>query len=345
MARRSSSLSDRFVFGVRSTGVYCRSDCPARRPAPRQIVFFDSPRGAVAAGFRPCKRCHPEGGLAYSAPLEAVEKACRRLEGSPQRPWSLPSLAAEVGYSSAHLQRTFRRLLGVSPSEYLQAVRAGRFRSELRAGRSVRAATYLAGHRSLSWPYTGAGPRIGMAAGEFRRGGGGWRVGYAIVPSPLGLLLVAATPLGICLVEFGQSEDALTGRLRSEFPQAEVRPDPSLALRGWAERMVRSIDGGGSSIAELPLDVRATAFQARVWHAVRSIARGHTTTYSDIARELGSPGAARAVARACAANPAALLIPCQRVVPAAGGVGGYRWGARRKRRLLAAERGPARPVL
>jgi len=326
-----------FVYAVRSTGIYCRPDCPSRRPAPGQIVFFDSPREAVTNGFRACRRCHPEKGTLYSAQMEVVEKACRILSRTPGERWNLTDLALQAGYSPSHLQRVFTNLLGASPKQYLDAVRSGRFRAQLRQGRSVRSSTYLAGHRSLSWPYSGSGVELGMDAGEYRRGGASQLVGFLTVASPMGPLLVAATARGVSFVGFGEPEGTLLDQLRNEFPRATLRRSSTAPLTLWAARIVGSLEGGRLSLNDLPLDIRATTFQARVWNAVRAIHRGSTRTYGEIAAAAGSPGAARAAARACATNPTAILIPCHRVLREDGGPGGYRWGLDRKRQLLAKE--------
>lgn len=326
------------VYGVRSTRIYCRPGCPARKARPDQIVWFVSPSEAEATGYRACRRCRPDEGEPRSRAIAAVEQVCRRLAAPSGSEPDLPALAREVGYSPSHFQRIFTQRMGVSPRKYREAMRTRRFREELRLGRSVRGATYAAGRRSLSWPSEGAAGRLGMDAGTYRRGAPEVPIEFVVAPSRLGPLLVATTSRGICSVAFGATPAALAGQLAAEFPRASVAPSRSPRLRSWVRRIVASAEGGGRSLGELPLDIRATAFQARVWEAVRAIPRGHTRSYSEIAATVGSPSSARAVARAVGANPTALLIPCQRVVRRDGALGGYRWGVDRKARLLRAER-------
>jgi AraC family transcriptional regulator of adaptative response/methylated-DNA-[protein]-cysteine methyltransferase len=335
--RRLPSRTDPFVYGVRSTRIYCRPDCPSRRPAPGQIVFFDSPPEAVASGFRACRRCRPERGLGYSPQLEAVEAACRLLGSSVGDPIDLSKLSRQVGYSPSHLQRVFTGLLGISPKQYRNAVRSGAFRAELRRGRSVRASTYAAGRRSLSWPYSEPTDVLGMGAREFREGGRDVPIHYQTRQTAVGRILVAATARGICHVGLGGSEDELRANLRTEFPNASLKDFAPGRLARWADQIAGSLDRGRLPLSDLPLDIRATTFQARVWRSIRTIPRGRTRTYREVAEQAGYPGSARAVARACATNPTALLIPCHRVIRADRGPGGYRWGITRKIALLSSE--------
>ncbi len=328
---RDGRWDGKFVFAVESTGVYCRPSCPARRPRQANVKYFPAPDEAERAGFRACRRCNPreDPGLAL------VERACRRIEaGTGSR---LGELAAEFGVAEQRLTRLFRKHLGITPRQYAESRRIDRFRSEVRNGRSVTDALYEAGYGSGSRLYERASDELGMTPATYRRGGRGATIAYSVVQCALGRLLVAGTGRGICAVALGNAEAGLEAALYLEFPGAEIERDEN-RLRQWTSSLVRQLEGQEPS-AELPLDVRATGFQRRVWEELRKIPWGETRTYGEIARAVGQPTAARAVARACATNPAALVIPCHRVVPASGGTGGYRWGAARKSRLLKAEAG------
>jgi AraC family transcriptional regulator of adaptative response/methylated-DNA-[protein]-cysteine methyltransferase len=325
---RDARWDGKFVFAVKSTGVYCRPSCPARRPRREQVRYFPAPDAAERAGFRACRRCNPR----EDAGLALVERACRRIEAGTVR---LAELAAELGITAQRLARLFHWHLGITPRQYAEARRIGAFRSEVRNGRSVADALYEAGYGSGSRLYERAPAELGMTPAAYRRGGAGTRIAYSVVDCALGRLLVAGTERGICAVSLGKAEAGLEAALFLEFPGAEIHRDDD-GLRQWTGELVRRLEGVEPS-AELPLDVRATSFQRRVWEELRKIPWGQTRTYGEVAKALGQPAAARAVARACATNPAALVIPCHRVVPAGGGTGGYRWGASRKSRLLRTE--------
>lgn len=335
MLARDRAADGTFVYGVRSTGVYCRPSCPSRRPHPDRVVFFDAPADARAAGFRSCLRCRPDSVAAIDPWIEKVQRACvylANVEGTP----SLATLARRLGGSPYHLQRNFKRIVGVSPREYADACRFRRVRMRLRAGSDVTAAMFDAGYGSSSRFYEGAATKLGMTPSSYRRGGEGVAIRYAVVASPLGRLLVAATDRGVCAVMMGASDEDLVRGLTSEYPAAKVTGDRG-GLAEWTSAILDHLAGRHPRL-DLPLDVRATAFQWQVWRALADIPYGETRTYGDIAVAVGRPKAVRAVARACATNPVALAIPCHRVVPASGGTGGYRWGAARKRKLLARER-------
>ena len=290
--------------------------------------FFAAPDAAERAGFRPCRRCHPR----EDPGLGAVERACRRIEkGDP----GLEALAAELGLTPQRLARLFRRHLGVTPRQYADARKMDTFRSEVKTGRSVTAALYEAGYGSGSRLYERAPSQLGMTPATYRRGAVGERIAYSIVECPLGRLLVGATERGICMVSLGSAEAGLEAALYLEFPGAEIRRDDG-RLREWTTALLRQLDGAQPAV-ELPLDIRATGFQRRVWEELRRIPAGATRSYGEIARAIERPTAARAVARACATNPAALVIPCHRVVRNDGALGGYRWGVERKGRLLKME--------
>lgn len=324
-----------FVYAVASTGVFCRPVCPSRRPHRRNVSFFATPDAAAAAGFRPCRRCRPAAGDPSPA-LRAVERARVYLDEHPEERVTLERLARVAHLSPTHLQRTFKRLVGVSPREYAAARRAERLREGLRGGKSVSRASFDAGYGSSSRVYEQGAERLGMTPAAYRRGGRGMRVRFSIVESPLGRLMVAATERGVCAVTLGEDDAELEAALRRELPNADLRRADS-DLEAWTQRVVAHLANAAEPL-ELPLDVRATAFQLRVWSALREIPAGSTASYGEVAERIGAPSAARAVARACASNPVALVIPCHRVVRGDGGLGGYRWGTERKRRLLEAER-------
>ncbi|HEX5759869.1 MAG TPA: bifunctional DNA-binding transcriptional regulator/O6-methylguanine-DNA methyltransferase Ada [Thermoanaerobaculia bacterium] len=330
---RDAGRDGSFVYAVASTGIYCRPSCPSRRPRRPQVAFFPSPETAEAAGYRACRRCRPRDGAPAAA--AAVARACAWIEAHPDEPVTLAALARAVGLSPAHLQRTFRRATGVTPKQFADARRLARLKTRLKKGDDVTTALYDAGYGSSSRLYERSDARLGMTPATYRRGGPGVRIRFACADSPVGRLLVAATERGLCAVMLGDDDDALEAGLRGEFPQAEVAAD-SEGLGATVAAVLASLDGGGPSPA-LPLDVRATAFEQRVWAALQEIPPGATRTYGEVAAALGRPGAARAVGRACAANPVALVVPCHRVVRGDGGLGGYRWGEERKRRLLARE--------
>ena len=318
-----------FVYAVRTTGVYCRPSCAARRPRRENVVFFAAAEEAERAGFRACRRCRPKD----AAPgARAVEAACRYLEAHADDGASLADVARAAGLAPAALARAFRRLAGVTPRQYADALRTGRFKGRLRAGEAVAQATYDSGYGSSSRVYE---RDFGMTPATYRKGGRGARIAWTVAPCALGRVLVAATDRGICAVSLGDAEDELAAALRREFPHAELVRDEG-GLEAWTAEVVRRAAGAPPHI-DLPLDVRATAFERAVWEELRRIPRGETRAYGEVARALGRPTAARAVARACAANPVALAIPCHRVVRGDGAAGGYRWGEERKRGLLGAE--------
>jgi AraC family transcriptional regulator, regulatory protein of adaptative response / methylated-DNA-[protein]-cysteine methyltransferase len=336
LTARDPAFADAFIYAVRTTGVYCRPVCKSRRPLRANVEFFASADDARRAGYRSCKRCCPDE--ATDGSQTAILAAARIIEQADAIP-TLAELGKRVGLSPAHLQRRFKRIIGVSPWQYGDALRTQRLRDHLRDGDAITGAIYETGFGSSSGAYSGASATLGMTPARYRQGAGGAHLTYAIVPSELGYVLVAATERGICSVRLGDAEVALEAGLRAEYPQAMLeRADDDLMSATSA--IVAYIAGNGDW-PTLPLDVRATAFQTRVWDALRRIAPGSTTTYSDLARALGDKDATRAVARACATNPVALLIPCHRVVPKAGGSGGYRWGVARKSALLARERARA----
>ncbi len=295
-------------------------------------MFFSRAEEAEAAGFRACRRCGPGG---QAPQTEAVEQACRYLEAHLDRTVGLEELGKAVGFSPEHLQRTFKHVLGVSPRQYADARRLEHLKARLRDGRPITEAMYDAGYSGSSRLYEKAPEQLGMTPGDYRRGGSGTEVRYALANCPFGRLLVAATARGLCRVSLGDSDKELKAALAAEYPAAELRADGA-ELAQWVQAILRHLDGQQPRL-DLPLDVRATAFQRRVWEELRRIPYGGTRSYGEIARKLGVPRGARAVARACATNPVAVVIPCHRVIRDDGGLGGYRWGLDRKRGLLARE--------
>ena len=323
-----------FVFGVRSTGIYCRPSCPARRPTRSRVAFYSSNQDAERAGLRACRRCKPEKPLDSIA--EKVTRACRFIEGNPDRRISLAELGSQVGAAPHYLQRAFKRITGITPHQYAVAQRMDLFKNRVKRGATVSNAMYGAGFGSSSRLYERASAGLGMTPATYRRGGAGMHIAFTISDSPFNRLLVAVTDRGICAVSLGDSDSSLVQGLEHEFPNAEIRRDDR-RLGRWVRLVLRTIDQNGASPI-LPLDVGGTAFQRRVWAALQQIPRGVTRSYKDVAKAMKRPGAARAVARACATNRVAVLIPCHRVVRSDGALGGYRWGTGRKRALQERER-------
>lgn len=331
---RDARQDGRFVFAVRTTGIYCRPSCPSRRPRRDSVEFFPDPQQAERAGYRACLRCKP---TEISAQAQVVARSRQLLdEAEGEGVLTLAALSKRVGVSPFHLQRLFKRATGLSPREYQSARRMQHVKHGLRNGDDVTTAIYNAGFGSPSRLYEKASQQLGMTPGAYRRAGAGMTIRYAIVPSSLGRLLVAATPRGLCAVRFGESATEMERELREEFRAAEVhRDDASLQL--YLQPLLASLRGERITV-EIPLDVRATAFQKKVWDALRQIPSGQTRSYSEVARVIGDPKAVRAVARACSSNPVAVAVPCHRVVRSDGDLAGYRWGTDRKKKLLDQER-------
>ena len=328
------SLDGAFVTAVRTTRIYCRPSCPARKPKRENVEFMATPAEAERAGYRACKRCRPRE--AGADPRRAlIERVCERLIEGDAAP-TLAALGAEFRISPFHLQRTFKRITGVTPRQYAAAHRIGRLKEALRADAGVTLAVYRAGYGSSSRVYEDASRTLGMTPAAYGHGGRGMRIAYTVQPCELGRVLVAATDRGIAFISMGDDDAPLESALRHEYPAAEIARDDHGAQQ-YAVPVLRAIREGRPDHA-LPVDVLATAFQARVWQALREIPRGETRSYTEVARAIGRPKAARAVAMACAANPTPIVVPCHRVVHADGTLSGYRWGTARKRELLEREK-------
>ena len=327
-----------FVYGVRSTGIYCRPSCPSRRPQRKQVMFYETPKEAEAHGFRACRRCHPDVGKPKSSADagELIKRICALIEANRDGVPSAAALGKETGIPVARLQRTFRHATGISMRAYADAIRVRRLKQQLRKGDDVTTALYDAGYGSSSRLYESSDRQLGMTPATYRRGGKGMEIGYTIATTALGRLLLAGTARGISAIYFGDSDAPLIAALKREYPLAEMKRQP-VALSQWLRSVVRHVAGRSSQL-DLPVDVQATAFQRRVWEELQRIPYGATRSYSEVARSIGRPTATRAVARACATNPVCVLIPCHRVVHENGGLAGYRWGIGRKRELIEAER-------
>lgn len=327
---RDPQADGQLFYGVRTTGVFCRPSCPSRRPGRGNVEFFPDLVRALRAGYRPCKRCNPAG---IAPEAQMVQTLCAHLNGNLDRPVKLAELARVAGVSPFTVQRMFQRVLGVSPNQYQGHKRAGVFRAELaRDGARVTDAIYEAGYGSASRAYSGE--PLGMTPRAYRSRGEGQRIGYASGASPLGRLLIAATDRGLCAVLIAETREQAEAELGKLFPAAELHSNPGLAP--MLEQVFSQLTEHPAAL-DLPLDLRATAFQMRVWEALRAIPRGQTRTYAQLAKEIGQPTAVRAVARACATNPAAVVVPCHRVIGSDGALTGYRWGVERKKKLLEME--------
>jgi AraC family transcriptional regulator of adaptative response/methylated-DNA-[protein]-cysteine methyltransferase len=324
----------RFVYGVETTGVYCRPSCPSRRPRRENVAFFDTIEAAEHAGFRACLRCKPRE--AKAPWLAAIDRVRSYLDAHLDEAVSLSRLSRHVGQSTFHLQRMFKRIVGITPKQYQRLRRTERFKTHLKDGASVTHAIYEAGYGSSSRLYSISNAQLGMTPSAYRRGGAGMRVRYATKATPFGRLLVAATDRGICSVMLGDDDAALELALAGDFPLATRERAPR-AMERWVDVVLASL-AGTPVRGDVPIDVNATDFKWRVWRALLDIPYGETRTYAQLAAAIGMPRASRAVGRACATNVTALLIPCHRAVGAHGALTGYRWGVARKQQLLEHER-------
>jgi AraC family transcriptional regulator, regulatory protein of adaptative response / methylated-DNA-[protein]-cysteine methyltransferase len=327
-----------FVYAVATTRIYCRPSCPSRRPRPEHVRYFPLPAEAERHGFRACRRCRPDE-IVTDARVARVEHACRVLAANVGAAPSLDELATAVGATRDALRRDFRRYLGVTPKQYADGLRVEALRAELRSGRDVTGALYTVGYGSSSRLYEQSDARLGMTPASYGAGGAGARISFTTAPSPLGLMAIARTDRGVCRILLGATDAELEAKLRDEFPAADMTRDDD-ALVPAVEHVLARIDGAVPAV-DLPLDMRGTAFQLRVWQELRAIPRGETRSYGEVAEAVGAPRAARAVGSACRVNPVGIVVPCHRVIASDGGLGGYAWGLDRKERLLATERAAA----
>jgi AraC family transcriptional regulator, regulatory protein of adaptative response / methylated-DNA-[protein]-cysteine methyltransferase len=341
------SADGAFVYAVRSTGVYCRPSCPSRRPRREQVRFFALPEAAEREGFRECRRCKPRSIGARDPKIEIVARVCREIESRIANEASsgddtritLSALARHAGVSPHRLERTFRGVMGITPRKYADERRMRRLKSRLKKGDDVTTALYDAGFGSSSRLYERAPAQLGMTPATYQRGGSGMSIHYTISDSPLGRLLVGATRRGVSAVYLGESDARLEAALQKEYPRANIERDKS-GLGAWVSKILDHLRGHEPHL-DLPTDIQATAFQRKVWEALRHIPYGTTKTYSEVARAIGRPRAVRAVARACATNPVSVVVPCHRVVRGDGKLAGYRWGLERKQKLLETEKAAA----
>jgi AraC family transcriptional regulator, regulatory protein of adaptative response / methylated-DNA-[protein]-cysteine methyltransferase len=331
---RDAKADGVFFYAVRTTGVYCRPSCGARTPRPENVAFFHSASDAERAGFRACKRCKPDRGSLAEQHAAKVAELCRFIEHAEQPP-TLEELAERAGTSVYHLHRVFKRVTGLTPKAYAAAHRAEKVRKELARSGTVIDAIYGAGYNSNGRFYGESNQVLGMTPTRYRAGGAGTRICFAIGECSLGAILVAQSDRGVCAILMGDDPDALARDLQDRFPQAELVGGDA-AFEDLIAKVVGFVDAPRLGL-DLPLDVRGTAFQQRVWRALRKIPSGKTVSYAELAKRIGAPKSVRAVAQACAANALAVAIPCHRVVRSDGGLSGYRWGVERKRALLERE--------
>lgn len=337
---RDAAKDGRFFFGVLSTGVYCRPSCPARAPLRRNVRFYETPAEAERDGLRPCLRCRPLSLVGDDPNTARIRDLCRFIDGHSDASLKLADLAARTGLSPFHLQRSFKAIVGLTPKQYVEASRLKLLKHGLKHSKDVAEAVYGAGYGSSSRVYERADTRLGMTPNQYRRGGRDVAIAYVVVESPVGLMMIGATDRGLCFVQFGESSEELLAALGKEYPSARIEPmrDPHHPdFRRWIDALNRHLAGARPHL-DLPLDIRATAFQMRVWNYLQTIPYGEVQSYAEVASGIGRPTAARAVARACAGNTVAVVIPCHRVIRGTGELGGYRWGLARKRALLDRER-------
>jgi AraC family transcriptional regulator, regulatory protein of adaptative response / methylated-DNA-[protein]-cysteine methyltransferase len=330
--QRDRRADGSFVFAVRSTHIYCRPSCPARRPLRQNTLFFRNPQEAENRGFRACRRCRPND---LAAATTLVSKAAALLASCTEDNVRLESIAAQINSSPEKLRRAFRATTGLSSREFAEAARMKQFKKLLRQGQSITEALYACGFGSPSRIYEKTGSQLGMTPAEYRKGAPGMQIEYSIAKTTLGHVLVAATERGISAIYLGENDKQLVSELRTEYPKADLSQNPA-SHGSWLKEIIKRIEGQAPSV-ELPLDVQATAFQRRVWQELQKIPLGSTRTYTQVAHALGKPNSIRAVARACATNPVSIVVPCHRVIRTDGQLAGYRWGLRRKQELLERE--------
>jgi AraC family transcriptional regulator, regulatory protein of adaptative response / methylated-DNA-[protein]-cysteine methyltransferase len=338
--KRDKSRDGSFFYGVVTTGVYCRPSCPSRRPLRKNVRFYASAGDAERDGLRPCLRCRPLVAPGPDPAAELIRGMCRYIEKRSDEPLKLEDLGTQAGMSPSHFQRTFKGIVGLSPKQYLDAARLRKLKKGLKQSGDVTKAVYEAGYGSSSRVYERTDTQLGMTPNQYRQGGRNVTITYATIETPLGLIMIGATDRGLCFLQFGDRRTGLLTMLEKEYPAAQLvgmskpyHPD----FQKWAQSLNDHLAGTHPHL-DLPLDIRATAFQIRVWNYLQSIPYGEVQSYAEVAAAVGNPNAARAVARACAANRVALVIPCHRVIRGTGELGGYRWGLARKRTLIDQER-------
>lgn len=332
--QRDSALDGRFVYAVKSTGIYCRPSCPSRKPKRENLELFHLPELARQAGYRACKRCHPDEAKPVDSQLEKIRAVCRYIEEHVEA-ISLEKLSQIFSLSPSHLQKIFTNIVGVSPQAYAEAYRMNKIKTALQQGDDISGSVYEAGYGSASRLYSKAKGELGMTPKTYKQKGKDTLIAYTIIASSLGKLLVAATEKGICAVRLADTEKELVGTLEQEFSNADLQPDDK-QLASYVKDILANLEGKLPHL-DLPLDVKATAFQKRVWQELQKIPYGETRSYSEVAKAIGQPSAVRAVATACASNSVGIVIPCHRVIGAKGSLSGYRWGLERKRELLKRE--------
>ena len=331
--QRDPRAEGKFFFAVRSTHIYCRPTCPARRPLRGNTVFFRTMQEAEKNGYRPCRRCRPQEQLES---VSLVQRAAKLLgDSNDEESVGLEGVARKLHTSTPKLRRAFHRMTGLSPREFAHAARLERFKKLLREGTGITDALYACGYGSPSRIYEKTNSQLGMTPASYRKGGAGMKITYTVVPSSLGKVLVAGTERGISAVYLGDNERLLVSALQNEYPRAQISR-VATANNDWLKEILSRVEGHPPSV-DLPLDVQATAFQRRVWQELQKIPRGATRTYAQVAKALGKPNCVRAVARACATNPTSVVVPCHRVIRTDGALAGYRWGLQRKEKLLERE--------
>ncbi len=337
---RDADQDGQFWYGVLTTGIYCRPSCSSRLPLRKNVRFFASTAAAEASGLRPCKRCRPNAESAGDQRAEQMHALCRYIEAHADESLTLEALGAQAHMSPFHLQRQFKAVIGVSPRQFIEACRLRALRGELKAGETVTQAIHDAGFGSGSRLYEKVSTRLGMTPGQYRARGAGTQISYASAPCALGLVMMGATDRGLCFVQFADSEAELTTMLQAEYPEAEIAP-MSEAMRPEFERWMQALSAhlaGTPQATELPLDLRGTALQMKVWAYLQQIPSGELRSYSEVAAAIGEPKAVRAVASACGRNRVGVFVPCHRVIRGDGSMGGYKWGLARKRALIDVER-------
>jgi AraC family transcriptional regulator, regulatory protein of adaptative response / methylated-DNA-[protein]-cysteine methyltransferase len=340
LQKRDRSQDGRFFFGVLTTGVFCRPSCPARQPLRKNVRFYQSPADAARDGLRPCLRCRPLATVGADPNTERIREICRYIESNSGEALKLADLAKRAGLSPFHFQRSFKAIVGLTPKQYLDSTRLGQLKRSLRKSRDVTEAVYDAGYGSASRVYERADTRLGMTPNQYRQGGREVTITHVAVDTPVGLMMMGATDRGVCFVQFGDSEKALLSALEKEYQGANfesMRKPYHPQFKQWMDALTNHLAGKQPHL-DLPLDIRATVFQMRVWNYLQSIPYGEVQSYGEVAAGVGQPSAVRAVANACAHNHVAVLIPCHRVIRGTGELGGYRWGLARKRALIDRER-------